>query len=270
MAARPSSPQAATLPRPSRPASRPDAGSLPFHRLLARPRPRAATLPGYAARIPARRRLLPAADPAARLLVGGPRLLTDAELLSLVLPGLSSKDARRLLTHAGGLPRLARVPPADLLRHPRLTRIRAIRLAAAMELGRRTALPPDGRVPCFPGPEATADYLLARYGNAEVEEFGTLLLDSRGCLRRAEIIVRGSCDRVAVEPRDVYRSAVIHRATRLIAFHNHPTGDPTPSQADRRLTRRLATVGNALGISLVDHIVLGDGRFRSFAADGEL
>ena len=234
------------------------------------PKPRPARLPGYARHLPRRRPRLPPDDLPARVLVTGTRRLPDHQLLALSLPGLPEAAARRLLADTGGLPRLARIPPGDLLRFPHLTRARAIRLAAALELGRRTALPADGRAPCFLSPESAAEYLLARYGNADAEEFGALLLDTRGCLRRAEIISRGTCDRVTVEPRDVYRPAVIHQATRLIAFHNHPTGDPAPSDLDRRLTTRLAAAGEALGIPLVDHIVVGDGNYRSFAADGEI
>ncbi len=223
-------------------------------------------------RAPRRRRLLrPARDPlAARILEGGARPLADAELLSCLLTGITLRDARRLLTDAGGLQRLAALLPGDLRRHPRLSPSRQVRLLAALELGRRTTLVPDGRAPCFLQPQTVADYLLARYGNAAVEEFGVLLLDSRGCLRKAEIIATGTCDRVTVEARDVFRAALIHRATRVIVFHNHPSGNPTPSASDRRLTRTLVVAGRALGIEVVDHVVIGDGCYRSFASDSEM
>jgi DNA repair protein RadC len=105
------------------------------------------------------------------------------------------------------------------------------------------------------------------YGGHRVERFGVLLLDSRLRLIRAAILTTGSVDGVVVEPRDVYREALLASATHVVAFHNHPSGDPAPSSADRVVTLRLVESGRSLGIPLMDHIILGAGRYYSFKTE---
>ena len=224
----------------------------------------------YPARIPARRRPVPAETPADRLLEIGARSLTSAELLGLVLGPGGDGPARRLLNDLGGLARLAQTPPGQLANRSGLSRARLVRLAAALELGRRAGYASDGRVPCFRGPAEVARYLIARYGNREVEEFGILMLDSRGCLRRAEIVSRGSLTGAPVHPRDLFGLAAAYQAVSLILFHNHPSGDPEPSEADRQLTRRLQEAGAIMGIPVLDHVVIGAGQWHSFSEAGEL
>ncbi len=145
-----------------------------------------------------------------------------------------------------------------------------MRLAAALELGRRAAWTDDGRVPCFRSSREAAEFLIARYGNPEVEEFGILMLDIRGCLIRSEIISRGSLTGSLVHPRELFRVAVAFQAASVLLFHNHPSGDTTPSDADRTVTARLSEVGELIGIPVVDHIVTGFGTWHSFAEKGEM
>ncbi len=236
------------------------------------PRPQALPLrtPGYPRRAPKRRRLLPGDTPAERLFENGARSLTNAELLALVLGSGTDEVARRVLRETGSLARLARTPLGQIARFPGLSPVRMGRLAAALELGRRGVFPSDGRVPCFQNPAEVARYLLSRYGNQEVEEFGVLLLDARGCLLRAEIISRGSLTGAPVHPRDLYRVAVTHQAASVVLFHNHPSGDPRPSKADQHLTRRLVEAGEVMGIPVLDHLVIGAGRWHSFGENGQL
>jgi DNA repair protein RadC len=217
-----------------------------------------------------RRRRIPVETPANRLFDNGARSLTSAELLGLVLGPAGDDPARRLLDDWGGLARLAQAPLGQLARGSGLSRARLVRLAAALELGRRAAYPSDGHVPCFRSPAEVARYLIARFGNREVEEFGVLMLDSRGCLRRAEIISRGSLTGAPVHPRDLFRLAAAYQAVSLILFHNHPSGDPEPSEADRQLTRRLQEAGAIMGIPVLDHLVIGAGKWHSFSEAGAL
>ena len=224
--------------------------------------------PRYSVRVPARRRPLPGDGPADRLLENGARSLTSAELLGLVLGPGRNDLARGLLEDVGGVARLSQTPLGQLAE--RLSRARLIRLAAALELGRRAGYPADGQVPCFRNPAEVARYLIARFGNCEVEEFGILMLDSRGCLRRAEIISRGSLTGAPVHPRDLFRLAAAYQAVSLILFHNHPSGDPEPSEADRQLTRRLQEAGAIMGIPVLDHLVIGAGKWHSFSEAGAL
>jgi DNA repair protein RadC len=96
-----------------------------------------------------------------------------------------------------------------------------------------------------------------------VEQFGIVLLDTRHRVLRTAIIVSGTTNAAVVEPRDVFREAALGGATAIVAFHNHPSGDPTPSPDDVALTRRLAAAGVLIGIDLVDHLVLADQRYCS-------
>ena len=213
---------------------------------------------------------MPGDGPADRLLENGARSLTSAELLGLVLGPRGDDLARRLLDDLGGLARLSQAPLGQLAHRSGLSRTRLIRLAAALELGRRAGYPTDGQVPCFRSPAEVARYLISRFGNREVEEFGVLMLDSRGCLRRAEIISRGSLTGAPVHPRDLFRLAAAYQAVSLILFHNHPSGDPEPSDADRQLTRRLQEAGAIMGIPVLDHLVIGAGKWFSFSDEGAL
>ncbi len=226
--------------------------------------------PRYPARVPERRRRVPADTPGNRLLENGARSLSSAELLGLVLGPGGDALARRLLDDLGGVAPLSQAPLGQLAHRSGLSPARLIRLAAALELGRRAGYPADDHVPCFRGPGEVARYLIARFGNRDVEEFGVLMLDSRGCLRRAEIVSRGSLTGAPVHPRDLFRLAAAYQAVSLILFHNHPSGDPDPSPADRQLTRRLQEAGAIMGIPVLDHVVIGAGRWHSFSEAGEL
>ncbi len=178
--------------------------------------------------------------------------------------------AGRLLDDLGSVACISQAPPGQLAVRSGISRARLVRLVAALELGRRAGYPTDGRVPCFRGPAEVAKYLIARFGNREVEEFGVLILDSRGCLRRAEIVSRGSLTGAPVHPRDLFRLAAAYQAASLILFHNHPSGNPEPSEADRQLTRRLREAGAIMGIPILDHLVIGAGSWFSFSEGGEL
>jgi len=190
-------------------------------------------------------------------------------LLGLVLGAAEPGAAGNILKHCGGVGRLGQAPLGQLRQVPGVSRGRLVRLAAALELGRRAAWTTDGRVPCFGNPKEVAEFLISRYGNGDVEEFGILLLDTRGCLIRAEIIARGSLTGALVHPRDLFRVAVAYQAASVVLFHNHPSGNPTPSDADRRLTERLREVGELVGIPVLDHIVIGSGDWYSFDEAGE-
>lgn len=259
--------------RPGLPPALPSSG-LKYPALVRRPAthraPSRRGAPRYPSRIPIRRRRVPADTPGNRILENGARSLSSAELLALVLGPGGDGLARRLLDDLGGVTPLSQAPLGQLARRSGLSRARLIRLAAALELGRRAGYPVDERVPCFCGPAEVARYLIARFGNRDVEEFGILMLDSRGCLRRAEIISRGSLTGAPVHPRDLFRLAAAYQAVSLILFHNHPSGDPEPSEADRQLTQRLQEAGAIMGIPILDHLVIGAGKWHSFSEAGDL
>jgi len=116
-----------------------------------------------------------------------------------------------------------------------------------------------------------ANALLAAHGGLagrEVEQFGVVLLDMKHRVIRTAMLATGTLNSTVVEPRDVYRPAVAAGAAAIVAFHNHPSGDPTPSPEDVDLTRRLAAAGVLIGVDLVDHLILGDRRYWSFKEGG--
>ncbi|HSF18416.1 MAG TPA: DNA repair protein RadC [Vicinamibacteria bacterium] len=213
--------------------------------------------------------------PREKLLESGPASLGANELLALVLgSGTRSSSALELanhvLDHAGGLEGLARLEPCDLAAFHGLKDARAARIVAALELGKRATSPPSWPRPRFRLPGEAARYLIPRFGTKPLEEFGILVLDTRNGLKRLHMVSSGSLNGSLVHPREVFREAAVSRAAAIIAFHNHPSGDPAPSREDHDLTRRLRQAGQILGIELLDHVVVAAGRYWSFKEHGEL
>jgi DNA repair protein RadC len=104
---------------------------------------------------------------------------------------------------------------------------------------------------------------MPRFGSRGVEQFGIVLLDAKHRVMRTAVLAVGTLNSSVVEPRDVFREAAIGGATAIVIFHNHPSGDPTPSPEDVALTRRLVAAGSLIGIDVVDHLILGDVRYWS-------
>jgi DNA repair protein RadC len=211
--------------------------------------------------------------PRERLTRLGPHTLSDRDLLALVLghgtSRLAAPDiAAALLTEAGGVHGFSRVSAGRLARVPGVGAAQASRVLAAVELGRRTLMrPPRVRRP-LDSPDAIAQFLLPRYGAHATERFGVLLLDARHRYLRTHIVGEGAIDAVVIRPRDVFREATIAGASAIVLFHNHPSGDPSPSANDVRLTRRLIDAGELVGIDVLDHLVLADSSYCSLRHAG--
>ncbi|HEY6212442.1 MAG TPA: DNA repair protein RadC [Vicinamibacterales bacterium] len=215
------------------------------------------------------RGLSPADRPREKLLRNGVSALGDNELVALVI-GSGSRGrgalevANEVLAAHGGLRGLTRASCDDLTRVAGVGAARAAQIVAALELGRRTlGEQPDARWPVR-NPRTAAQYLLPRFGSAAVEQLGIMLLDTRHRVFRTCVIAVGTLNATAVEPRDVFREAARAGAAAIVVFHNHPSGDPSPSADDVELTRRLAAAGVLMGIDVLDHIVLGETRYYSF------
>jgi DNA repair protein RadC len=223
---------------------------------------------------PRRVRELPLEErPRERLERQGASALSNRELLVLLVGAGSRQDSvldisERLL--ASGLHGLAGRSLAELRREPGLGLAKATRVLAALELGTRLASQPPASSPSFRAPADAARYLLPRYAARPVETFGLLALDVRHRLKREAVISVGCLTSSLVHPREVFQEAVVSRAAGLILFHNHPSGDPEPSAEDVSLTRRLAAAGSLMGIEVLDHLVLGAGRFVSLKDRGVL
>ena len=217
---------------------------------------------------------LPAEDrPRERLARHGAEALANRELLALLLgTGVRGRSALALADDllASGLRGLAGCSLPDLEGRHGLGRAKASRLLAALELGSRLASEGPLAAPSFRTPQEAARYLLPRYGARAVETFGLLALDVRRRLKREAVVSVGCLTSSLVHPREVFQEAVVSRAAGLVLFHNHPSGDPEPSAEDLPLTRRLASVGTLMGIEVLDHLVLGAGRFVSLKDRGVL
>jgi DNA repair protein RadC len=170
----------------------------------------------------------------------------------------------------GGLHTLAGRSLDDLRGQRNVGFAKATRVLAGIELGSRLASERPGPAPSFRSPEDAARYLLPRYGARPVETFGVLALDVRQRLKCDKEISTGCLTSSLVHPREVFQVAVVARAAGLILFHNHPSGDPEPSAEDLSLTRRLVAAGSLMGIEVLDHVVLGAGRFVSLKDRGLL
>jgi DNA repair protein RadC len=212
--------------------------------------------------------LAPGDRPREKLERAGADALGDNELVALVLghgsAGLSAlATANRLLEASGGVTGLTRIHRRLLLQVPGIGQAQASRVLAAVELGRRTMrATPEERLR-FTTARAAADLLLPRFGAAPVERFGVMLLDVRLRVLGVELVSAGGLDSSLAAPRDVFRLAIATGAAAVVLFHNHPSGDPTPSRDDVRMTQRLVASATILGIEVVDHIVLADEKFAS-------
>jgi DNA repair protein RadC len=142
------------------------------------------------------------------------------------------------------------------------------KLRAAVDLGAALALEGGGERARYSSPAETARYLLPIYSARPVEVFGVLALDVRHRLLREEVVSVGCLTASLVHPREVFKVALDARAAALVIFHNHPSGDPEPSAEDLALTRRLAAAGSLMGVEVLDHLILGAGRFVSLKERG--
>ena len=217
--------------------------------------------------------LPPEERPRERLAGRGASTLSNRELIAVLLGtgsvGASALDlADEVL--ARGLRDLAGRSLHELEGLRGLGRAKAARLLAALELGIRAASEGPSDRPLCRTPEEAARYLLPRYGLRPVETFGVLALDVRQRLKREAVVSIGSVSGSVVHPREVFGEAIAARASSVLVFHNHPSGDPEPSSEDVALTRRLASAGGLIGIDVVDHLILGAGCFVSLRGRGVL
>jgi len=205
----------------------------------------------------------------------GASALGDNELLAVVLgSGSRAGDvlgvSNALLEQRGGLYGLTRSTAADLRTVPGVGAARAAQVLAAVELGRRTLMRTHTDRPRLNTPRQLASHLLPQHGARPVEQFGIVLLDTKHRLIQIRLVSSGSLDSTVAHPREVFRDAIAGRAAAIVLFHNHPSGDPRPSADDVALTARLVAAGQVIGIDVLDHLILADQRYYSFAEAGQL
>ena len=211
--------------------------------------------------------------PREKLLAGGPGVLSDAELLAIFLgSGTAGRDAvataRDLLVEHGPLRTLLDRPAKALTKLKGIGSARACALAAALELGHRHLAAGLERGEALADPAAAGRYFAQRLRGSSNEVFAALFLDTRHRALGFEELFRGSIDGAEVHPRVLVERALARGAGAVIVGHNHPSGNPEPSAADRAVTTRLKQALALVDVRLLDHFIIGDGAPLSMAARG--
>ncbi len=200
--------------------------------------------------------------PRERLVAKGADSLRNAELIAILLrtglKGMSAIDvAEQLLHKFGNLQNLACASLDDLRKIKGIGRDKAVALQAAFTLAKNMVKEMRGESPVLDTPDSIASLLREENLAYTVEEFQIVLLNSRRRLIRVERASQGTLDTLLVHPREVFRMAIAANAAYIVLVHNHPSGDPAPSEADIKVTRDLIRAGQLLKIEVVDHVILG-------------
>lgn len=211
--------------------------------------------------------------PRERLARYGPKSLSTADLLAIVLRTGTARMsaitlAQSLLSEHGGLHGVAGASVDELARMKGVGPVKAVQIAACVELGARLAAESGRDRPEIRCPDDAAALVMADLRHTTKEHFVSLLLDTKNRVIRKMTVSVGTLDTSVVHPREVFRDAIAASAASVIVAHNHPSGDPTPSPEDRKVTARLVEAGRLLGIDVLDHIIVGDGRHVSLKEQG--
>ncbi|HEY3067019.1 MAG TPA: DNA repair protein RadC [Methylomirabilota bacterium] len=211
--------------------------------------------------------------PRERLYWNGPGALADAELLALQLGsgtrGRSAVDiAREMLAAYGSLAEVAGREAAELAQQRGVGPTRAARLVATFEITRRLRARTPGARTVLSAPADVYAAYAPLMEDLKREVFRVALLDAQNALLRDRVVSEGTLSASLVHPREVFKPAILESAASVILLHNHPSGDPTPSREDIRLTRQLAECAHLLDLRLHDHVVIGKGRYVSLAERG--
>lgn len=216
-------------------------------------------------------RELPANErPREKILSEGVTCLSNAELIAVLLASGTEKESalslagRILSMENGSLPRLVMCQPEEFQRIRGIGVAKSCTLVAAMELGRRIAASPVAERAKLDTPQKVADLFMEEMRYFKKEVFRVAHLNVKNEMVMKEDVSVGGLHSATAHPREVFQNAVSKGTNAVILVHNHPSGDPTPSRADRQTTDQLIEAGKILGIRVLDHIVIGDGRYISF------
>ena len=208
--------------------------------------------------------------PYEKFMLHGETVLSDAELLAIILKSgtqnLNSLDVARgiLRGNHNNLLNLYDLSYRDLMQFPGVGKIKAIQLKAVAELSRRIARTRSGYELKMNTPSSIADFYMERLRHEKQEQLLCAFFDTK-CKFLGDVVVsKGSVNYAYVSPRDIFRYAFDYEAVMIILIHNHPSGDPNPSEDDIRITRRIENGAQLLEVELVDHIIIGDNRYYSF------
>jgi DNA repair protein RadC len=211
--------------------------------------------------------------PRERLASLGPQALSNAELIAILLRvGVKGENAvtvgQRLLKTFGGLGGLHRAPFTELMRQHGLGEAKASQIKAAIELGRRLTLESPEERPTINSPADAAALVAYEMSALEQEHLRVILLDRRNRILETVEIYKGSVNSSQVRVGEIFKEAIRKNAPALIVIHNHPSGDPTPSPDDVAVTRAIVQAGKMLDVDVLDHMVIGQGRWVSLKERG--
>ncbi len=211
--------------------------------------------------------------PRERLASLGPQALSNAELIAILLRvGVTGENAvqvgQRLLQTFGGITGIHRAPFVDLIKQHAIGEAKASQIKAAIELGRRLTLESPEERPAINSPADAAALVQYEMAALEQEHLRVMLLDRRNRVLEVADLYRGSASSAQVRVGEIFREAIRKNASALIVIHNHPSGDPTPSPDDVALTRAIIQAGKMLDVDVLDHLVIGQGRWVSLKERG--
>lgn len=214
-------------------------------------------------------------QPYERCLKDGPSVLNNAELLAVILRtgsvGENSVDLAARLLREGTLEEIVAMTVPQLTAIRGIGRVKAIQLQCIGELGKRLAAPPlDVGTRLFQTPDAIAYHYMGRLRFEKQEHVYLLLLDGKCRLIRELLLTKGTANNSLLSPRDVFVEAQRYRAESIVLLHNHPSGDPTPSDTDLSVTRQIKKAGELTDIPLLDHIIIGRNDYISLKERGDM
>ena len=208
--------------------------------------------------------------PREKLIEKGSSALTDAELLAILINTGSSKFtaldlAKKLLTESGNLDRFSKFTYNELKSFKGIGPAKAVTLLAAIELSKRlhSAIPEKKII--IKTPEEVYKYFGYKYCNETQEIFSVIFLDTAGQVIRHQEITKGTINQTLIGPREIFTKAIEFMANSIILMHNHPSGNPEPSESDKNLTEKVVRSGELIGIKVVDHVIIAGKTFTSFA-----
>lgn len=213
--------------------------------------------------------------PRERLIKYGKSHLSNQELLAILISSGTRNESvmdlsNRVLMHFEGLKLLSEATIEELTAIKGIGDAKGVTVLAAIELGKRVHQYKPNEKYVIRSPEDGADYVMEEMRSLKQEHLVALFLNTKNQIIHRQTIFIGSLNASIVHPREIFREAVKRSAASIICAHNHPSGDPTPSQEDIHVTRRLVEAGKIMGIEMLDHIVIGNNRFVSLKEKGYL
>ena len=209
--------------------------------------------------------------PRERFLKKGPEALSDAELFAIILrtgpPGENVVDMSNRLIAEYGLDKLFECSLKELQKIKGIGPSKAMQILAMAELGKRysQARNPVKKITCA---KDVFNYFQERLRNKKEEHFYALMLNTQNNIIGEQLISKGILDASIIHPREVFKPAIKNSASKIILVHNHPSGDPSPSQEDKEITEKIINAGKDLGINVLDHVIIGRDNYWSWKENG--